>query len=131
MLIKSDSGVNTFNDNNICLICYDELDDNVSILNCGHKYHYNCILLTYKNTKSKTCPYCRSPGGYLKLEPGIVPEYNIHKEYVYYKKNDYKIELIEHRCKYILVKGKNKGNQCSFKHKEGGYCTRHFKMLNS
>ena len=134
MLIKSDSesNINTFDDKNICLICYDELDNNISILNCGHKYHNECILMTYKNEKKKQCPYCRSDGGYLKLLPGVIPVYNIHKEYFSYKKKDFKIELIEGRCKHILTQGKNKGKQCSFKSKTDiGYCNRHFKILNS
>lgn len=132
MFIKSDEGENTFNDNNICLVCYDELkEEDLSILKCGHKFHYECIHMTYKNMKSRCCPYCRSDGGYLKLYPGVVPEYNIHYEYITFKKKEYQIELIEGRCKHILIKGKNKGKQCSFKDKGEGYCGRHIKLLNS
>ena len=157
MLITSIKEVNTFDDKNVCLICYDNLNENesifdlnksikcekiekkndnlninynISVLNCGHKFHYKCIFMTYLDAKKRKCPYCRSDGGYLHLPDGVLPSYNIHKEYFAYKKDNFDIKLIEGRCKHILTKGKNKNNQCSFKAKMGGYCTRHFKMFN-
>ena len=130
MLISGDKNENTFDDKDICLICYDKLDNNISILKCSHKFHYECILMTYKNSKKKQCPYCRGYGDYLKLPDGIVPEYNIHKEYLSYKKQDYNITLIEGRCKHILTQGKNKNKQCSFKSKtDQGYCKRHYNIF--
>ena len=40
-----------------CSICLDFIDNckDILILNCGHKYHYNCI----KNVTNNLCPYCR------------------------------------------------------------------------
>ena len=111
MLISSKNIDENFDDTNICLICYDKLDNNVSILKCNHKFHYECIHMTYKNSKKKKCPYCRSDGGFLELPKGTIPEYSIHKEYSSYRNNNFKIELIENRCKYILIKEKtNKNN---------------------
>ena len=60
MLIHSNTSTDSnegeqFDDKNICLICYDSMENNnnISILKCGHKYHYNCIYQTYKNLKNK------------------------------------------------------------------------------
>ena len=139
MLIHSNDSISTtkdeeFDDKDICLICYGKMEknDNLSILKCNHRYHYNCIYLTYKNLKNKReCPYCRSDGGYISLPEGRVPEKHIHKEYLEYRKgNTSVVKLIEGRCKYILKKGKNAGYQCSFKSKcDSGYCVRHNNMI--
>lgn len=133
MLIHSDSKVGQDIDfDNLCLICYDNLEPNSNIvkLKCGHRYHYDCILQTYKtNTSRKKCPYCRSDGGYLPLSAGMRPVKYIHKEYN--KAGDYNITYIPNKCKYILNSGKNKGCQCSFNIKTPqGYCTRHQKIID-
>ena len=140
MLIHSDKSIlndnveQNFDDKDLCLICYDrmETNQNLSILNCGHKYHYDCIYLTYKKLKNKKeCPYCRADGGYLNLPQGRIPEKYIHKEYLEYKKgNKDVLKLIEGKCKYILKRGKNAGCQCSFNIKtDNGYCNRHNKLI--
>lgn len=63
---------------NDCEICGMELDSSVTLL-CKHKFHYECILDWYKECVgkiatgsqsqyvSRSCPYCRSDGGYLSL----------------------------------------------------------------
>lgn len=122
------------NDENICKICYDTLkpQDNISLLKCKHKFHYECILMTYKTLKGKRqCPYCRKDGGYLDLYPGKAPTKYIHKEYSDYKNGNLdSIKFIEGKCKFILKRGKNVGNQCSFNIKtESGYCQRHHNMI--
>lgn len=122
------------NEDNICKICYDSLEtqNNISLLKCGHKFHYECIMLTYKTLKGKRqCPYCRKDGGYLDLYPGKAPIKNIHKEYSDFKNGNLdSIKFIEGKCKFILKRGKNVGNQCSFNIKTNqGYCARHHKML--
>lgn len=54
-----------------CPICFEEFndEDNITILECGHYYHSNCIK-EWINTKQldknnrkipKTCPLCREP----------------------------------------------------------------------
>lgn len=119
---------------NLCSICYDPIKEGeqVSVLNCNHKYHYQCIYLIYKSlphSAMRQCPYCRSDGGYLKLYPGKLPQKGIHAEY--YLPN-FQMEYLPGKCKYILKRGKNSGCQCSFKIKtEDGYCTKHHKLMAS
>ena len=135
--------------NKICLICHQkiilngniELDnikvsnDDVCVLNCSHKYHYDCIINAYKiNKYKKKCPYCRADGGYINLIPGVIPKYGIHIEYNEYMESNRKltdINYISGKCKYILTRGKNSGKQCSSNIKKINYCTRHFKLLNN
>ena len=52
MIIHTDTEViNSYNEinneDNICKICYDTLkpEDNISLLKCQHKFHYDCIML--------------------------------------------------------------------------------------
>ena len=66
--------------------------------------------MTYKMNKKKECPYCRSDGGYLKLKDGMVPLFNIHREFDDYVNGNFNmdnIKYIEGRCKQILKTGKN------------------------
>ena len=39
-----------------CLVCHDKLDKDIVTLKCGHKYHYNCIFMTFKMNKKRECP---------------------------------------------------------------------------
>jgi len=142
MIIHSD--INNLENNEkdlekICLMCHDILDDSNNDsnepvkLNCGHKYHYKCILITYKSIGGKKeCPYCRGKGGFLELKKGMIPQIGIHKEFQDYidgKFNLDNIEYIEGKCKHILKTGKNVGIQCSCKpKKDENYCGRHLKM---
>ena len=99
-----------------CCKCFHKLD-------CGHTYHYECILKTYTHNRIKTqCPLCRKNGGLLPLVNGIKKIYNkIHKI-----DSDNPYENI--MCNAILKTGKNKGNVCG-KYCKLGYfqCNRHFK----
>ena len=143
MIIHSDQEKEkNFDDSKLCLICYDNYNEEPNIndntkcvkLKCGHKFHYECIYITYKSLKGqRKCPYCRSDGGFLPLIAGQIPQQYIHKEYVKLKKGEpVNINLIPGKCKYILKKGKNAGNQCKFGIKtECGYCNMHFKIINS
>jgi hypothetical protein len=144
MIIHSDlDNEENFDDSNLCRICYDEYKDDENVndnskcvtLKCGHKFHYECIYMTYKSLKGqRTCPYCRKDGGFLPLIPGQMPQQYIHSEYIKFKENPNQplnIELIPNKCKYILKTGKNKDNQCKFGIKtEEGYCNMHFKKVN-
>jgi len=141
MIIHSDLNKdNSFDDSKLCLICYENYNEDENIkdgnrcveLSCGHKFHYNCIFMTYKSLKGeKKCPYCRNNGGYLPLIPGQVPTKYIHKEYNDMKNGkEFKIDLIPGKCKYILKTGKNVGSQCKFNIKtEQGYCNMHIKKI--
>ena len=63
-----------------CGICGLELSDKFSYtLNCGHKFHYECILTEYKSKRNCVCPYCRTNNKYLELINGYIPIYGIHK----------------------------------------------------
>ena len=135
--IRNDNNLNNLEDNEYkCYICYDNITENdkdISILKCGHKFHYDCILLTYKNNKTKReCPYCRSFGGYLKLKEGIIPIRNIHKEYnEYIQGNNNVIQYIPNKCNYILKRGKNSGKQCSYNKKYDSFCLKHYRLTHN
>lgn len=122
-----------------CPICYEKIsDDDMEELSCGHKFHYSCILSTFRaapinyDNKVRECPYCREQSDFLMLRPGTLPLKNIHKEYEQLKGKNIKVEsldkyLIQCQCKAILKTGANKGNQCSKKIHEGSYCKIHSK----
>jgi hypothetical protein len=128
-------------DGDICPICCDNLESDICILLCGHKYHNKCILSSYNseihNSRSgviqRRCPYCRQNGGYLGLEPYTIPIKGIHKEYNEFRqcveKKDIerlKVYLNHKKCFAILKSGINKGSQCSNKpDKLHYYCKKH------
>jgi len=45
------------NENQVCSICYEELDENTVTTNCGHTFHTVCLCLWLRS--SSTCPMCR------------------------------------------------------------------------
>ena len=47
-------------DDNECLICLEELDNNICVLSCGHKYHYDCLTnwIKKKENLSNICCLC-------------------------------------------------------------------------
>lgn len=46
------------NNDDICSICYDSLEDNnTTEIECGHKYHINCIIKWFR-TGNQKCPLC-------------------------------------------------------------------------
>lgn len=129
---------------NICGICHDDLNDDIQILDCGHKFHYECILESYLSDKKgykyeRKCPYCRKNGGYLELKPNSIPKKDIHKEYykfsIYVKNNNTEKlanYLDNNKCLTILKSGPNKGLQCSCKIFAKNYCKKHYKgFLNT
>jgi len=118
-----------------CSICGDELNSKYTHkLECGHTYHYECIMKTFQNTNnihSKNCPYCRKNTGYLPIVKGlkkIVP--GIHIDYIS-NIQPQQSEIIENnKCSFILTRGKNKGNQCSKYCFLGyDYCKIHYKKV--
>lgn len=149
-----DTSLDTLNENEKekekekCSICYEDLGDDYVALKCSHKFHYNCILLTYKTSfnninsysyrRRRECPYCRRDGGYLPLKKGVLPTKHIHREYTKYIEDTKNNNLekwdkyfISGKCKAILKTGKNAGNQCSKNMKEGSkFCSIHCKKFS-
>ena len=110
----------------ICNICGDLKNDKyIHKLQCGHEFHYECILKTFLSSTNKLCPLCRSLENDLPIVNGLKKIYpNIH----------YKVgQKVEHNnipCKHILKTGKNKGNHCNNKCKVGYmYCGKHVPKL--
>jgi hypothetical protein len=125
----------------MCSIChtdFEESDETIFKLSCGHKFHLECIFITYKNNLDKKkyirqCPYCRNYGGYLKLERNMIPIKHIHEEYnvfqEYITNNDtenFMKFLNSKKCISILKSGKNKGQQCSNNPSQDKYCKKHY-----
>ena len=121
-----------------CPICCEAImDEDLCKLNCGHMYHYNCILNSIKlsvnkySKKCRECPYCREYGGYLELKPGIIPIKNVHAEYTNISgksmtSKELEKYLVKGKCMAILKSGKNKGMQCQKEPLEDNkYCKRH------
>ena len=127
-----------------CPVCYDELDETSVKLKCGHSFHYNCILNSYKSINKKNkirylrlCPYCRLDGGYLELKKNNYPIKGIHYEYYAIEKyiimNDFekvkemtKDYLNPKKCNAIIKSGINKGYQCKMNKKNNeDYCYHH------
>lgn len=141
-----------------CAICYDpidfrfngELSENTPIkLDCGHTFHYKCILMTFKtnlnNNKFATrCPFCRKKNSHIPLLKNQFPIRNIHAEYElikkYLHKGDFKkiYELAkkynflnENKCHAIVTTGNNRGTQCKKSKKDGThFCFIHLKKFS-
>ena len=128
-----------------CAVCHTDIEEGEEMteLICGHTYHYECILLTYKHrldtkyygNQVRKCPYCRNNGGYLELKKNTIPLKEVHKEYIKfidYLLNDNRDKYIDYlnkdKCLAILKTGKNKGEQCSFKPVNNNFCKRHKKV---
>ena len=127
-----------------CGICGLELSDKFSYtLNCGHKFHYECLMKSFNNIsytinskKNNQCPYCRKNSeclplvnGLKKVIPGI--HCNINSSSIDDKKKELK-EKYSQKCGYTLTRGKNKGGQCGKNCVLGyGYCKTHLEKMKS
>ena len=107
----------------ICSICGDGLCKQYSHkLKCGHEFHYDCLMKSFKGAKNTGCPYCRCENNLLPLVNGL-------KKIDYYIHDTTNIHNYENvKCKTILKSGKNVGGQCG-KYCKLGYftCSRHTK----
>lgn len=124
-----------------CGICGLELNDKFSYkLDCGHAFHYDCLLKSFSNTSnnkkySNFCPYCRKNSTYLPLVNGlkkIIPgvHCSIETNAINSKKNELKI--YNNKCGYTLTRGKNKGQLCEKNCVLGyGYCKLHLEKMKS
>ena len=131
-----------------CAICGLTLSSGyVHKLTCGHSFHYECLLKSFKSKTStylyykksnNNCPYCRSPNNILpvinglkKLEVGV--HINVHD---YYKNKglgtiyNNKLKNLQNiPCKAVLKKGNRKGETCGKACKLGSYyCGVHKKL---
>ena len=116
--------MDTEQEKQLCSICGDENDEVFHTLHCNHTFHYQCLLLSFRNMRNNSCPYCRSSKNYLPVINGVKKIYpNIHNV-----DNDYILSYHVKKCEHILTRGKNKGNNCSKNCRLGyNYCTTHYK----
>ena len=103
-----------------CEICASEMTERCVTLDCGHKFHYDCLFYSIfknnnykiKNNKVKNnnlqCPYCRYNLNFIPLIEGVVPLKNIHKEYDNYILMDNLKYPIDSRFKVTSGKYKDK-----------------------
>ncbi len=98
------------------------------VLDCNHKFCYDCLLESYKGikcnftsvTNHRICPYCRKKSSLLPIKNGIQPIKGIH----FYNKINNKMNNTS--CNGIIKSGPNKGSKCSCKCKPNElYCGRH------
>ena len=110
-----------------CEICATEMTEKSVILECGHKFHYDCLFYSLFKTNTQKvnkninkninkhlqCPYCRSNFNFMPIIDGIVPLKNIHKEY-----NEY---ILKDNLKYSndkevkIISGKYKNHYAKIK----------------
>lgn len=113
-----------------CIICGEGNNNQyVQKLDCGHEFHYNCILKCFLcNKNEKMCPYCRKPQTMLPIVNGLK---KYHKG-IHYIDNVSEINFTNTKCQYILKSGKNSGNVCNNNCKVGfNYCGKHLKVNNN
>ena len=51
--------MDTSKDFDECVICLEDLKENIVILNCKHRYHYSCIQKWFFKIERLSCPMCR------------------------------------------------------------------------
>ena len=109
-------------DDNICLISGESLDDSKLQLECGHWFNYFYIYKEIKNQKCKynknelqhikkyqiKCPYCRN------IQNSLLPPYNNFTP-VTYVNSPIKYCMKNKNCKYVFKSGKRKGEKCDKK----------------
>lgn len=65
--------------NKECPICFEKIGKIYKELECGHRFHFNCITIyeKLKEQKNLNCPYCRKKYSVMKLRdriPKVTPE---------------------------------------------------------
>jgi hypothetical protein len=96
-----------------CLICYD-CDGIMHELECGHKFHTECIISWFRSGKTE-CPYCRKTPIKDEIiypnEEEIVSDMNFNNmPSINYKKllDDYLKKNTDEKKKFIEYKKENK-----------------------
>lgn len=91
-----------------CSICGEDLDEGYKHeLKCGHVFHYECLMNSFKAMRNTYCPYCRSTDNLLPLVNGLKKIHNGIHEIEGWESYENK------KCIHVLEKGKNKGMTCS------------------
>lgn len=136
MLADSDDEDSDEN-NNICLISHENLNENHVVLLCNHKFNYKYIydevysqkyVINHNEIQKLSkfqfkCPYCRRiQNGVLPSHPDFGDTYGINcPQHMVIKTNN---------CCYKFASGKRKGMPCSKKcHKQ--YCNHHQKIMDN
>ena len=57
------------NNNNICVICHETIENEKYTLECGHSYHCKCIMTWFRN-KHDNCPLCNDKN-FIKINPSF------------------------------------------------------------
>ena len=123
-----------------CSICGLDLKDKFCYqLKCSHEFHYECLMKTFisnpKTNKDNNnlCPYCRGKSDYLPIVNGLkklIIGVHVNSINDCYDENGLSKNKNE-SCKYILKRGKNKGNECSKNCFLGyKYCKVHKNIMN-
>jgi hypothetical protein len=98
-----------------CPICGDDFHNELChTLECNHKYHYNCLLLTFKNLRCNGCPYCRSKNNYLPIVNGLKKQVvGIHVSKAEELSDENGVMKYNNvPCNALLKRGCNKGKEC-------------------
>lgn len=126
------------NNDKICCISGEQLEDNYITLSCKHRYNYFSIFNEVLNQKNNSegniyskylkpselrCPYCRN------VQVGILPYRNEYSKIYGVNYPDSLVMKLD-TCKYIFKSGINKDNMCSKPCYEN-YCKQHFKIMSS
>lgn len=137
------------NNGNICLISHNLLDNSHIELKCGHKFNYVPLYkdiklhkLKYNNVESYKlkyneirCPYCKIihnellPYNSICGEPPTFGVNSIINNTEFSQDTNFELLMNPKQCTAILLKGKNKGQQCSNNKSLSSYqyCRRHHK----
>lgn len=136
MADEGDDNDASYENNNICLISHEELQEHHVILLCNHKFNYKYIYDEVTQQKyhinhneiqklSKfqfKCPYCR------KIQNGVLPSHPDFAE-KYGVNSPANMVIKTNNCCYIFVSGKKKGQPCS-KKCYNKYCPQHQKTMD-
>ena len=100
----------------ICYICGDELSNKyIHDLDCSHRFHYDCIVKSFKASNNRKCPICRNDSSILPMVNCCNGPYiNIHYDYSSSLKDIDNLNNYNHvKCDHVISRGKNKGNLCN------------------
>ena len=137
LLFSSINGDDSDDENNedICLISHETLDDTHVRLVCPHKFNYSFIYAEVANQKFSSnhneiqrlkkfqfkCPYCRTiQNGVLPSNPNFPKTNTVNSPPSQIIKNS--------NCGYTFISGKRKGLKCS-KSCYGKYCNNHKNII--